>query len=129
LERDIERARRGDGLFVLAYVDVDALKLVNDRDGHAAGDALLRDVANAIQLHLRAYDTLVRVGGDEFVCALSDCTCATAEVRFREIRATLAQTQALASISMGCAELRPDETLDQLTERADRALYTAKGPR
>jgi diguanylate cyclase (GGDEF)-like protein len=129
LEREVERARRGNGLFVLAYVDVDALKQVNDRDGHAGGDALLRDVANAIQQHLRPYDTLVRVGGDEFVCALGDCTCATADVRFGEIRATLAQTQTLASISVGCAELRPDETLDQLTERADLALYTAKGAR
>ena len=129
LEREIERARRGSGLFVLAFVDVDELKQVNDRDGHAAGDVLLRDVANAIQQHLRPYDTLVRVGGDEFVCALGDCTCATADVRFRKIRSTLAETQPQAPISVGCAELRPDETLDQLTERADLALYAAKGSR
>jgi Diguanylate cyclase, GGDEF domain len=46
------------------------LKEVNDRQGHAAGDALLRDVAAAVLTHLRSYDELVRVGGDEFVCAL-----------------------------------------------------------
>ena len=91
LEREINRARHGNGHLVLAYIDVDGLKQVNDSHGHGAGDALLRDVAGAIQKHLRSYDTLVRVGGDEFVCALGDCTPAVANIRFEEIRATLQQ--------------------------------------
>jgi diguanylate cyclase (GGDEF)-like protein len=108
---------------------VDDFKQVNDHEGHAAGDVLLRDIASAIQQHLRPYDTLVRLGGDEFVCALGDCTFATAHDRFRKIRSTLAQTQMRASISVGFAELRHAETLDDLTERADRALYAAKQSR
>ena len=111
---------------MLAYIDVDELKQVNDRDGHDAGDVLLHDVAGGIQQHLRPYDTLVRVGGDEFVCALGDCTLPSTGVRFEEICTALAQTRTPASISVGFAALLPDDTLEQLTKRADLALYAAK---
>jgi diguanylate cyclase (GGDEF)-like protein len=126
LEQEINRAHHGNGQLVLAYIDVDGLKQVNDRLGHGAGDGLLRDVADAIQTHLRSYDTLVRVGGDEFVCALGDCTPVIARSRFQAIRATLQQTQPAASISVGLAALRPEDTLEQLTKRGDLALYEAK---
>ena len=126
LEREINRARHGNGHLVLAYIDVDGLKQVNDSHGHAAGDALLRDVAAAVQKHLRSFDTLVRVGGDEFVCALGDCTRAVADSRFEEIRATMHTTQPHASVSVGFAELRPGDTLEELTQRGDAALYEVK---
>jgi diguanylate cyclase (GGDEF)-like protein len=126
VEREINRARHGNGHLVLAYIDVDGLKQVNDSQGHGAGDALLRDVAAAIQTHLRSYDTLVRVGGDEFLCALGDCTRVAADSRFAEIRATMRTTQPSASVSVGFAELRPGETLEELTQRGDVALYEAK---
>jgi diguanylate cyclase (GGDEF)-like protein len=129
LRREIIRARRGNGRLVLAYIDVDALKQVNDRHGHAAGDLLLCDVADAIHQHLRPYDTLVRVGGDEFVCSLGDCTAVVSQLRFEDIRVTLAHTQPLASISVGVAELRPEDTLEELTKRGDLALYAAKRSR
>jgi GGDEF domain-containing protein len=93
LEREIDRARHGSGRLVLGYIDVDGLKQVNDRRGHLAGDGLLRDIADAIQEHLRAYDTLVRVGGDEFVCAHVDCTAAIARSRCQQMRATIHDTQ------------------------------------
>lgn len=126
LEREINRSRHGTGGLVLAFVDVDKLKQVNDSQGHAAGDALLRAVVAAIQTHLRSYDPIVRVGGDEFVCALGDCTPEHAHRRFQEIQGTLAQTQPGASISVGLALLSPGDTLQQLTERGDKALYEAK---
>jgi diguanylate cyclase (GGDEF)-like protein len=129
LERDISRARHGSGRLVLAYIDVDGLKQVNDRRGHSAGDGLLRDIAHAIQEHLRAYDTLVRVGGDEFVCALVDCTAAIARSRFQKMRATIHHTRPAASISVGFAELHPGDNLEKLTIRADHALYDAKRSR
>jgi diguanylate cyclase (GGDEF)-like protein len=126
LDREINRARHGNGHLILAYIDVNGLKQVNDHGGHLAGDGLLRDVAHAIQQHLRSYDTLVRVGGDEFVCALVDCTPAIARSRFQEIRATIRKTQAAASISVGFANLHPDDNLERLTDRADHALYEEK---
>jgi diguanylate cyclase (GGDEF)-like protein len=129
LEREIVRARHGNGQLVLGYIDVDGLKQINDSQGHAAGDELLSDVAGAIQKNLRAYDTLVRVGGDEFVCALGDCTLAVARDRFEVIRATLERSQPTASISVGYAELRSTDTLEELTKRGDLALYEVKRSR
>ncbi len=129
LEQEIDRARRGTGRLVLAYVDVDGLKQVNDRRGHAAGDALLRAVVGAIQPRLRSYDAIVRVGGDEFVCALGESVPAEAARRFAEMSAALGATRPDASISVGFAALRPGDTLATLTRRGDAALYAAKRAR
>ncbi len=126
IDREINRARRGNGRLVLAYVDIDGLKEVNDSGGHAAGDELLRDVIGAIRAHLRAYDLIVRVGGDEFLCVLADSVSEDARRRFQAIAATIEQTRQGASISVGFAELRPGDTPAQLTQRGDAALYEAK---
>ncbi len=126
LEREIDRARRGDLPLVLAYVDVDGLKQVNDRNGHAAGDALLRDVVAAIKTNLRSYDPVVRVGGDEFVCMLIDSSPRDARRRYRQIQTTIVQTQPVASVSVGFAKLRPEDTLAKLIARGDGALRRAK---
>lgn len=129
LEREIDRARRGDLPLVLAYVDVDGLKRVNDRSGHAAGDALLRDAVVAITTNLRSYDPVVRVGGDEFVCMLTDSSPPDARRRFRKIQTTITQTQPAASVSVGFAKLRPEDTLAKLIARGDGALRRAKQAR
>jgi diguanylate cyclase (GGDEF)-like protein len=129
LEREINRAGRTNGRLVLAYVDVDGLKAINDRQGHAAGDQLLRDVVIAIRAHVRSYDPVVRVGGDEFVCALGDTVPEDARRRFEQIAATIAEIQPLASISVGFATLQPGDTVERLTQRGDAALYEAKRAR
>lgn len=126
LEREINRARHADGRLALAFVDVDGLKSVNDREGHAAGDVLLRDVVGAIQAHLRSYDPIVRVGGDEFVCANGDAGLEVARRRFEEIAATLKETHPAASISVGFATLRPEDTLEDLIARGDEDLYESR---
>lgn len=126
LERELNRARHANGRLVLAYVDVDDLKKVNDHQGHPAGDALLQAVVHAIQQHLRSYDPIVRFGGDEFVVALADCHRDDACRRFRQISATLKQTPSAASISVGFAQLDPADTLDQLIARADSSLLEQK---
>jgi diguanylate cyclase (GGDEF)-like protein len=126
LEHEINRARHGDGQLVLAFVDIDDLKQVNDRQGHGAGDAVIRAVVAGMQAQLRSYDPVVRLGGDEFVCALADCTPAEARRRFALIRAGIEQIRPGASISVGLAPLRADDTLEQLIQRGDTALYDAK---
>jgi diguanylate cyclase (GGDEF)-like protein len=126
LTHEISRARRSDGRLVLAFVDVDSLKGTNDRHGHAAGDALLCSVVDAIRSHLRSYDPVVRLGGDEFVCVLSDTDLDGARHRFEEIKDALRQETASGSISVGLAALRPSDTLADLTARGDAALYRAK---
>jgi diguanylate cyclase (GGDEF)-like protein len=122
LEREVNRARRTDGRLVLAFVDVDGLKAINDVHGHAAGDRLLRDVAEALGTGLRSYDLVVRYGGDEFVCALPGTDIEGARSRFDEVARTLTARNSRASVSIGLAALENARTLDELTERADAAL-------
>lgn len=126
LQREIDRARRSGRGLVLAFVDVDRLKEVNDRDGHAAGDALLVDVVETMRAKLRSYDPVVRYGGDEFLCALSDVDLDSARARFAEIQGALRELREDCSISVGLAELRTGDTLEDLTSRGDAALYEAR---
>ena len=126
LQREINRARHSGGRLVLAFADVDGLKDVNDRDGHAAGDALLIDVATTIRSNLRSYDPLVRFGGDEFVCAFSDFNVEGVRGRFEEIQGELSQRRPGCSISVGVAELQRGDTLEDLTARGDADLYKVK---
>jgi diguanylate cyclase (GGDEF)-like protein len=126
LEREIDRARRGTGRLVLAFVDVDDLKAFNDRHGHAAGDALLVDVVAAMRSRLRSYDPVIRFGGDEFLCALGDADVADAQRRFDEIQRALGQLHPGCSVSVGFAQLRDGDTADALTSRGDEALYEVK---
>jgi diguanylate cyclase (GGDEF)-like protein len=126
LQHEIDRARRGDGRLVLAFVDVDGLKAVNDREGHGAGDELLKAVVTAMRAKLRSFDPIVRYGGDEFVCALAAADAGDAGRRFAEIRATLAHDYDHAAISVGVAELEAGDTLADLVARGDAALYKAR---
>lgn len=123
LRRSVDRARRTGEPLVVAFLDVDHLKRVNDAQGHATGDHLLRELGVALRQGLRSYDILVRHGGDEFVCGLPGCRLAEAERRFTAVREGLRAAVAGASVSIGLAELRPDESLDQVIGRADRQMY------
>jgi diguanylate cyclase (GGDEF)-like protein len=126
LQREIDRNRRLGGSLTLAYCDVDGLKRVNDEQGHAAGDALLAGLAEAMRRRLRPYDPVVRVGGDEFVCALSEVDSGQASRIFHDIQANLAGAIEGATVSFGLAELLPDDDLGTLLERSDFALREAR---
>jgi len=126
LQREIDRARRSDGLLVLAFVDVDGLKAINDTHGHAAGDRALRAVADALLDGLRSYDLVVRYGGDEFLCGLPGSDLDAAQRRFDAVARTLAEQTPATSVSIGLAELANPDTLDALTARADASLYAAR---
>jgi diguanylate cyclase (GGDEF)-like protein len=122
VQREIERARRTNGRLVAAFVDVDDLKSVNDEHGHRAGDQLLRDVAAGFASRMRSYDVVVRVGGDEFLCALPDVMLTEARLRFEEVVSELHHGPALRSVSFGLSELRDGDSLQELIDRADRDL-------
>jgi diguanylate cyclase (GGDEF)-like protein len=122
IRHEIDRARRLNGDLALAYMDVDGLKEINDRLGHGAGDALLRDLVEALRSRLRPYDPVVRWGGDEFVCAVSNATLEVAGGRFNEALEILTESQPGAGISVGMAELIEGDTLETLVDRADQAL-------
>jgi diguanylate cyclase (GGDEF)-like protein len=126
LQHEVDRARLGDGRLVLAFVDVDKLKALNDREGHHAGDALLKAVVSAMRTRLRSFDPVVRYGGDEFICALTGVDPVEAAARFNAIQEELAREYDEAGISVGVVELMADESLDDLITRGDAALYEAR---
>jgi diguanylate cyclase (GGDEF)-like protein/PAS domain S-box-containing protein len=128
LTHEIDRARRGDGRFIMAFVDVDDMKRVNDVLGHAAGDRLLRTLVSTMRSNLRSFDPIVRYGGDEFVCGLGGTDLRDAERRFASISRAVEAVVGVG-VSVGLAALEPDETLEQLVDRADAALLVAKKAR
>jgi diguanylate cyclase (GGDEF)-like protein len=123
MRQEVERAQRSKHSLVLAYVDIDGLKDTNDRGGYSAGDELLREVATAIQTNLRVHDSIVRMGGDEFVCTFSDMDLGSARKLFAQVEKALSSA---ASISVGFASMRADETLEELLARGGEALDEAK---
>ncbi len=125
LRNEIERARRSDGRFVIAFVDVDGLKSVNDRDGHAAGDKILRTLAATMRANLRSYDPIVRYGGDEFVCGIASIDTDEVQHRIGVIDQSLRSSTGVG-VTAGLAMLTADESLEELTARADAALLEAK---
>lgn len=106
---------------MLVFLDVNGLKQTNDLHGHAAGDRLLKLVAETVRQHTRSYDLLVRYGGDEFLCGLLDLTEADATARFDRINQALATHG--ASITAGFAQPVESESLQDLIARADDSMY------
>ena len=126
LQREIDRARRSADGLVLAFIDVDGLKAINDRHGHAAGDEMLRDIAAALISGLRSYDLVIRYGGDEFLCAFSGTNIEGARRRCDEVGRKLAARTPSTSVSVGLAAHERTETLQELIARADAALYAGR---
>ena len=122
VDKEIERARRGAGVLVIAYVDLVGLKAVNDTQGHAAGDALLKQATGTIRSQLRSYDLIVRVGGDEFICVISGATVEEARRRFEGVKTLLAADSSGCEIDVGFSALMPGDSTAQLIQRADAGL-------
>ncbi|CAL9677499.1 hypothetical protein SUDANB1_08176 [Streptomyces sp. enrichment culture] len=117
------------------FVDLDGFKAVNDSNGHAAGDALLRLAARRLKGCVRAGDTVARLGGDEFAALLED-EVKTSPSTVREVAERLLSalsepyrintTHAVVSASVGVAVATPGITPDELLHNADLAMYQAK---
>lgn len=135
LHVQIARGDRSEAPLSVAFIDVDNFKRVNDRFGHAAGDRILRRVADLVSLCIRANDIFGRYGGDEFLLVMPDTTLENARVLCERIRASVqrelgedqaADIEARVSVSGGVAQRRGREPLETLLGRADTALYAAK---
>ncbi|AGG87785.1 MULTISPECIES: diguanylate cyclase [Rhodanobacter] len=136
----IQRANRHQSQFALASIDIDGFKHVNDSHGHAAGDALLQEIAARLSAHLRSNDTVARLGGDEFALVLEEIDDPRTALRLCEkICAALGEPYALwvngtpaevrVGASIGIAPYAPNEQADadeRLMQAADRAMYAAK---
>ncbi len=123
LERETGDAQRKQRPLIVAYVDVDRLKAINDSRGHAAGDRMLLDVATTLRSHLRLQDVVIRYGGDEFVCVLPDANLDDATGWFDLVNAALTAGPFRGSVTVGLAEMRGGESADDFVARADAALY------
>jgi diguanylate cyclase (GGDEF)-like protein len=126
LQREMDRARRASEPLVVAFIDVDGLKGVNDRAGHAAGDTLLVAVAESLRACTRSYDLIVRVGGDEFVCVLLHTNLDTVRERFIQASGALAAGPTAGSITIGFAELAQEDSPSDLIARADADLLAQR---
>jgi len=123
-EREIARARRYNAPLSVAFVDVDDLKEANDRDGHPAGDDLLRGLVQALKDGLHPEDVLLRYGGDEFVAVMPDTDVREARTRLGDIQ--LEAAKAGIRFSIGTTGLRKNDDVVSLLARADRDLYDFK---
>lgn len=128
LEEELARAQRYGHELALVLIDSDALKRVNDRLGHEAGNEHLRGLAKTIRAHVRATDIVARYGGDEFVVLQPESGLDAARSTAERIRkaASVQQEGIATSVSIGVAAFPNVREADALFREADRALSLAK---
>lgn len=135
LERDLIRARNSGRPLAVLFMDLDLLKTLNDRGGHAVGDAALIRVAERLKATIRYRDVCARFGGDEFIAVLPDCGWAEADARREELQAAVRSivvdvepaVRMSLSISVGVAVFPDDgDRQEQLIAAADNRMYQAK---
>jgi diguanylate cyclase (GGDEF)-like protein len=131
LAREVARAHRYERRLGLIVLDLDDFKDVNDQIGHLAGDGVLADAAGRIRDVVRSADIACRVGGDEFAVILPESGIEDADQLYRRIEASVGARPVgqagTLHFSAGVAELRPDDDAVSFFQRADEALYRAKG--
>jgi diguanylate cyclase (GGDEF)-like protein len=129
LAEEIGRAVRHQRPLTVLLIDLDGLKLTNDKLGHAAGDLILKSFAARLQRAIRGSDLAVRLGGDEFMVLLPECRAE--EVghvigRLEGLEVNYSDTIIPCRFSRGWTDYKPGETPEELLKRADEALYTNK---
>ncbi|MBB2943075.1 diguanylate cyclase (GGDEF)-like protein [Actinoplanes lutulentus] len=129
---EISRRLAGGEPFVVALLDLDDFKVINDRYGHHTGDVLLQTISRRLRERLRPEDTVARLGGDEFTLLLPGLDDEGTE---ELLRALLAEVQCpvmveghdlAPRISVGVTASRPEDTAGEVLRRADVAMYAAK---
>ncbi|MDJ0700883.1 MAG: DUF484 family protein [Woeseiaceae bacterium] len=141
LQEELARARRERAGLVCLMLDIDHFKRINDTWGHAAGDAVLQDLAQRIETEVRGSDVAARYGGEEFVVLLPATDARAAHMSAERIRKAISASPidlpcgdtVTVTASIGIAEVRPGRSTtdlktagDSLIARADVALYRAK---
>jgi len=133
LANEVARCHRSGEHFAVLFLDLDNFKQVNDRFGHEAGNAVLRETARQCGAHIRSTDLAGRYGGDEFVVVLVGTGEEGARGVGEKVRAAVQQVgvglgypDGFVTASIGVAEYRPDRKDEDVLVAADRALYRAK---
>jgi diguanylate cyclase (GGDEF)-like protein len=136
LKRSLAYVKRYGTSAALLYVDLDGFKPVNDRHGHAAGDAMLKAIAAALLRHVRASDVAARLGGDEFAVLLWNVSGPAVAAKARELENAVYSTPVrwgdstlVVGASAGVALLGALDTAADVLARADAAMYARKAER
>ncbi len=135
LLRQMSRARVSGESLSIAMIDIDHFKNFNDTYGHQVGDFVLVSIADCLRNSLRPTDLTARYGGEEFTVILPQTSGENAMVAAERVRESVSSLNLVTpsglelpplTISIGVSELTTSESMEQLIEAADRALYTAK---
>ena len=135
MQLEQRRSLRSGSPLLIAQLDIDHFKVVNDTHGHAAGDLVLQSFADTVRRNVRDTDVLARWGGEEFVLLLCDTPAADAVALMERLRQAVQAMQVpvaqggqpiTVTVSIGLARHAPADPLAGTLERADRALYAAK---
>jgi len=133
LSGSMSYAKRYGTPLSLLYIDIDGFKAINDTYGHAAGDAVLGDVARKIAAHIRESDVAGRLGGDEFGVILANAAEKAARAKAASISDVVARDPVLMEgrsipikVSIGAVMIGPDDEAEGALSRADKAMYSAK---
>ena len=136
LDREIWRSRREGLPLGVLIIDLDHFKSVNDTYGHAAGDAVLREVTKRMQTDVRPYDAVGRYGGEEFLILLPGCNGSTTREKAERLREAIsrepiATSAGILKVTMSVGGVAtgdwPEDSANQILQMADSALYRAKG--
>ncbi|TXT37547.1 MAG: diguanylate cyclase [Comamonadaceae bacterium] len=133
IQDELQRAERNAQPLLLAILDIDHFKQINDKHGHPAGDLVLQAFVAVVQSAIRGNDTLARWGGEEFVILLTETDMSVGLVCLERIRAKVAEAEVLVgglglklTVSIGVTQYRCGESFESTMARADSALYEAK---
>ena len=134
LELEVARQQRYGGQLLLAVLDVDHFKRINDSFGHLAGDRVLKIIANELRKRLRKTDFIARFGGEEFALLLPETPIEAGQRLLDSLRAGIQDcpfhfkgARIQVTLSGGLARFAATDSAEQVFERADQALYRAKG--
>ena len=126
---ELSRARRSRRPFTVVYFDLDHFKRLNDTAGHAAGDAVLRDVGTRMKTLLRHVDVIGRMGGDEFAALLPETPATDARIIVERLRGELSQVTQQTGVGFSFGVVTFDTApldVDTALQRADKVMYTVK---
>lgn len=133
LDQEVQRFKRYGGKLSLMVCDVDLFKRINDTYGHLAGDKVLKIIAKSLQKNLRSSDFIARFGGEEFVALMPETSTDEALIVAEKLRKKIEESPfnfkkepVQITVSFGISEIIEGESIDEVFNRADKALYKAK---
>jgi len=119
-----EKRKEGFHHISFLFCDIDHFKNINDTQGHATGDEVLKKVAGILKENIRDTDSVCRWGGEEMIISLAGASEAEAAEKAEQLRRKVEETG--VSVSIGISSFEPTLNFEELVERSDRAMYKAK---